>query len=148
VEWSALDYLTDVDQHDHVALVAFDAGSGAPVAVGRWIRLRDEPEVAEAAIAVGDEWQGRGIGTVMGHELARRALEEGVTTFSATALANNKPILEILSELGAVRAAPPVGGVVELRIDLTRGVDRGTPLRAALRGHAAGELAQPEPGST
>lgn len=141
-----LDYMTDVDQHDHVALVAFTE-DGQPVGLGRFVRIASEPSCAEAAIAVADDWQGRGIGTAIGHELARRAREVGVSCFTAAALATNRPIMSLLSELGATTTQRPDGGVVEIRVDLTRGCERGTPMHAALRGAATGDL-QPEPGST
>ena len=55
-----LAHLSDVDGHDHEALVCVDRESGQPLGIARFIRLRDDPEVAEAAVAVGDEAQGVG----------------------------------------------------------------------------------------
>src|SRR3954468_22348678 len=53
-----LRYLTDVDHHDHEALVAVaDDGDGPGVA--RFVRHEDDPTAAEVAIAVRDDWQGR-----------------------------------------------------------------------------------------
>ena len=47
-----LAYLTDVDGHDHEALGASDHVTGRGVGVARFIRLADEPEVAEVAVTV------------------------------------------------------------------------------------------------
>lgn len=85
-----LDYLTQVDGHDHVALVAEAAGDpGRLVAVGRFVRLHEDPETAEVAITVLDEWQGKGLGRMLGTLLARCAAEEGVLRFQAVMLSDN-----------------------------------------------------------
>jgi GNAT superfamily N-acetyltransferase len=69
-----LAYLTEVDHHDHEALVAY-AGSGEPLGVARYVRLHDEPSKAEVAVAVVDDWQGRGVATEL-LAFLRRALRE------------------------------------------------------------------------
>jgi hypothetical protein len=51
-----LAFFTDVDHHDHEALVALDAESGLSVGVARFIRLSGD--AAEAAVAIVDDWQG------------------------------------------------------------------------------------------
>ena len=51
------------------------------VAVANYVRLRD-PAVAEAAFAVADEHQGRGIGTRLLEQLAARAAEQGSSASS------------------------------------------------------------------
>ena len=48
---SELRYLTDVDHHDHEALIAFDPETGGAVAVARFVRLDDDTS-AEAAVTV------------------------------------------------------------------------------------------------
>ena len=85
-----LRYLTEVDFRDHVAFVA--VRPGAPdvlVAVGRWIRLRDDPEGAEIAFAVSDALQRQGLGTLLAERLADAARERGIRRFVATMLPDN-----------------------------------------------------------
>jgi GNAT superfamily N-acetyltransferase len=72
-----LDYLTHVDHRDHEALVARDADSGAGVGVARFVRWADDPDAAEFAAAVADDWQGRGVGTLLLDELTKRARRGG-----------------------------------------------------------------------
>jgi RimJ/RimL family protein N-acetyltransferase len=67
-----LTYLTEVDHSDHEALIAFDRRSGEAVGVARYVRT--EGNVAEAAVTVVDDWQGRGLGTGLTSLLAERAL--------------------------------------------------------------------------
>src|SRR5256885_5149005 len=56
-----LRYLTEVDQHDHIALVAVDADDAAQlIAVARCVRVA--PDTADIAVVVGDPWQGLGLG--------------------------------------------------------------------------------------
>src|SRR4051812_18947735 len=76
-----LDYLTNVDQHDHVALVAVDDATGAGVGVARFVRTG--PGVAEPAVVVADDYQHQGVGAALLDRLVERAREEGVTRFVA-----------------------------------------------------------------
>ncbi len=78
-------YLAATDGRDHVALVALDGG-GAPIAVGRFVRLRDRPHAADVAAEVVDARQGQGIGSDLIRRLARRAATVGVRRFTATVL--------------------------------------------------------------
>lgn len=98
---SQLDYLTDVDHHDHEALVAIDPdGEGQPgVGVARYIRLEEDPTVAEAAVTVIDAYQGLGIGTALIGRLERLAWERGIRTFRNYVLAENQAMLGIFSQL-------------------------------------------------
>lgn len=73
-----LRYFTQVDHHDHQALVAIDAETEAGVGVARYIRSKDDATLAELGVAGVDEWQGRGVGTVLVTALAQRAREEGI----------------------------------------------------------------------
>src|SRR5262245_31036074 len=61
-----LRYLTDVDGTNHVAIVAThespDLKTENGVGVARFVRLADEPEVAEAAVTVSDDMQRKGLG--------------------------------------------------------------------------------------
>src|SRR5436190_13002383 len=60
-----LRYLTEIDHHDHVALVAESPIQPVRslIGVARFVRLPDDPTTAEAAIVVGDLWQGMGVGS-------------------------------------------------------------------------------------
>lgn len=96
-----LRYLTDVDGHDHEALVAIDPATGRGVAIARFVRSRDEPARAELAVTVADEWQRNGLGEIMLSRLATRALEEGIRTFTALVSAENHGMQALVGRTGS-----------------------------------------------
>jgi RimJ/RimL family protein N-acetyltransferase len=133
-----LRYLTEVDHHDHEALVAVEPETGEGVGVARFVRSNEDPKLAELAVAVADDWQGHGVGSLLAAELAKRAREEGITCFTALALAENDAMLGILQELGDVRTGRTELGTVELAVDLPDdGISR---LRRLLRAVARGDV--------
>src|SRR3954451_9428768 len=75
-----LDYLIDVDHHDHEALIALDEGAESLIGVARYVRTGET--VAEPAVAVADDWQRRGVGTALLDALVDRAIEAGIASFS------------------------------------------------------------------
>lgn len=89
-----LDYLTQIDQCHHVALVASESTGRGDEGVGlaRFIEL--EPGLAEAALVVADHAQGQGLGTLLMERLCRAARERGIESFQ----------VEFLEENAAVRA--------------------------------------------
>jgi len=93
-----LDWLTTVDHHGHEALVAYEAESGAGVAVARWVVT--EPGVAEIALTVTDDWQRRGLGTLLSARLLELARREGVHEMRASVLAENPGAIGLLKAAG------------------------------------------------
>jgi GNAT superfamily N-acetyltransferase len=93
-----LDYLTQIDHHDHEALVAVDLDTRDGVGVARYVRTGDG--VAEPAVLVVDDWHGRGLGTALLRELAERAQVEGIRRFEAPILASNEEVMHVIDGLG------------------------------------------------
>jgi GNAT superfamily N-acetyltransferase len=82
---------------DHVGREALAALAGDEiVAVARYERSRTAPEQAEAAVTVTDAWQRRGIGPMLLDRLGSLALSHGITTFTATVLADNDRMTRVL----------------------------------------------------
>jgi GNAT superfamily N-acetyltransferase len=95
-----LRYLTEVDGVDHHAIVAVEPGNQAEiVAVGRYVRLFDEPATADAAIVVCDDMQGKGLGKQLAVMLADEARRHGVTRFSADIMSDNEPALKLMQTI-------------------------------------------------
>lgn len=100
-----LRYLTEVDHHNHEAIVALDLDrrDRPGIGVARYIRETYEPSVAEAAITVADEYHGQGAGTILLGALATRARDAGVDVFRSYVLDGNHAMLEVFDHLGAER---------------------------------------------
>jgi RimJ/RimL family protein N-acetyltransferase/nucleotide-binding universal stress UspA family protein len=131
-----LDYLTQIDHHDHEAVVAIDPETGDGIGVARYIRTG--PGVAEPAIVVVDDWQGRGVATLLLDRLVERALEEGVTRFVAPVLADNRDAIGMLERLGEATVELR-GAEVQVTVDLpAHKADPAAPLRRLLRAVATG----------
>jgi RimJ/RimL family protein N-acetyltransferase len=113
-----LDYLTAVDHRDHEALLALDERSGRPVAVARFVRDSGDPQTAELALAVTDEWQGRRLGTILTQLLACRARSERIERFRATVLRSNTRSLALLKRLGDDVRVAFDGGSLEVTVGL------------------------------
>ena len=97
---SDLRYLTQIDGHDHVALIALRLEDPKRlVAVARYVRLKDDPETAEVAVTVADQMQGLRIGTQLGVLLADEARGRGVKRFSASILSDNRPALKLMAAM-------------------------------------------------
>jgi GNAT superfamily N-acetyltransferase len=96
-----LRYLTEVNGRDHVALVA--EYPGAPVrhliAVARFVRLAEDPTAAEVAIVVADDWQRRGVGSLLAEQLAAEARRAGIARFTATMASDNVPAHRLMQKL-------------------------------------------------
>jgi GNAT superfamily N-acetyltransferase len=128
-------YLTEVDHHDHEALGALEAGSGVPIGIARYVRSEHSSDAAEVAVAVVDDWHGRGVATALLTRLAERAREEGIARFTATCQAGNAEALELVGDLGATRTTSTEGGLVEAQVELPDVDERSLSdlLRAAAR---------------
>jgi RimJ/RimL family protein N-acetyltransferase len=113
-----LRYLTEVDHHDHEALLAIDEQSGRPVAVARFVRDPADPTTAELALAVTDEWQGRALGTRLSQLLACRARAERIERFRADVLQSNGRAIALVKRLGEVVRYAFAGGSLELVVEL------------------------------
>lgn len=137
---SELAYLTGVDHSAHEALVAHEPGTDRGLGVARFVQDPTDPQCAELAIVVTDEWQGRGLGGALLHRLADRAAQEGVRHFTASILESNHDIVALLRKVGPVDARHPGGGVAELTIHLHEGEPCPPVIREALRAAARGEL--------
>lgn len=146
-----LDYLTSIDHVDHFAwgaLVRDDAGAWLGIGVSRYVRLPEDPEAADAAVTVVDDWQGRGLGRILLDALVLEALENAVTRFEGEVLVENRPMQELLRRTGASFRADEAG-VLRFSIDLPARDEalRGSPFDDLLRALAKGEVSlyQEEP---
>ena len=108
-----LRYLTEVDGHDHYAIVAMPADDDERIcAVARFVRLRDDPTAAEAAIAVCDSLQGRGLGSLLARRLTDAARERGIERLTASISSENRPALKLMRRIDERLSGAPVGSSI------------------------------------
>ena len=112
-----LRYFTEVDHHDHEAIGALSAADKRGVGIARYIRDADDPQAAEIAVTVVDDWQGRGLGTELLSRLSDRARQAGIHRFTALAAAENVAMARLARKLGACLAGRGPGTVeYEIRL--------------------------------
>lgn len=113
-----LEYLANLDYRDHFAWAAFGIDSpGTPgLGVARYIRDPNRPTTAEAAVTVLDEYQHRGLGTLLLLMLVDEASRNGITSFVNYVMWENEELLDELRAAGG-RVEPDEPGVARVEID-------------------------------
>lgn len=112
-------YLFEVDYVHHFVWVMTDGAYEPVVADARFVRDENDSSLAEVAFIVGDDYQGRGIGTFLMGALAVAADYHGIHRFSARVLSDNLSMRAILDHFGAVWHRDDLG-VVTTVIDVPR----------------------------
>ena len=108
--------LTEVDHVTHEALVAITAG-GRLVGVARYAAWPGRPGVAEVAVTIADDWQGRRLGTVLARRVIEAARANGMHELTGSALWENARARRLLARLG-FRPVGSQAGVIEFRLAL------------------------------
>jgi protein lysine acetyltransferase len=103
-------YLAEVDYVDHFAWVAVDSAA-VPVGGGTYVRSVPDRALADISFLIEDEFQGRGLGTLLMGALAIAARRNGIARFAADVLAENAAMRAILDRAG-ITWQPAQAGVV------------------------------------
>src|SRR5262249_3961346 len=107
-------------------------GELRPIAIGSY--FGEGGASAEAAFAVDDRFQGKGLGTVLLERLASSAGTHGLRRFDAITLPENAPMLEVFHESGfEIRSKSDYGSInVQLSLNPTHGTVAAQDRRNAL----------------
>jgi GNAT superfamily N-acetyltransferase len=128
---SMLAFLTSVDGVDHRAWGALVDAPTGPVGAGvvRWVRTKTDPTVADMAVTVIDDYQGRGLGGLLLEVAVLDAFALGVERFEGVVLGENVSSRRMLARGGAT-LRPEGGGVLAFTLVLRPRVERlrGSPL--------------------
>jgi acetyltransferase len=89
--------LADVDHDRHGCWVA--SVGGDPVAVAHYIRVADDPAMAEIALEVVDRYQGHGLGRLLVHVIGAAAADVGVTSLMWVMDASNLRVRHLAAAL-------------------------------------------------
>jgi GNAT superfamily N-acetyltransferase len=118
-----LRYLCEVDGIDHFAMGAVvirSDGSEEGVAIARFVRLTKQPDIAEPAITIIDDYQGMGLGGVLLKRLISAALERGVERFHTEFLRSNSKTAQLLDDYEESSIVREEGDVVTMEFLLPK----------------------------
>jgi GNAT superfamily N-acetyltransferase len=137
--------LTDLDGVDRLAVGAVrETAAGGPEGLGvaRFARDPAEPSVAEAAVAVTDAAQGKGLGTLLLLHLAEAARERGIRCFAGEFLATNAAVRQLIEEVCPDARLTAHGDVIRVEVPLGGPHEPAnrTPAGRLLRQVAGGRL--------
>ena len=88
-----------------------------PIAVGSYVGI--SPGVAEAAFAVDDRFQGKGLGTILLEHLAAAAAAHGFRRFDAVTLPDNAAMLDVFRESGFEIRSKSESGQINVHLSLS-----------------------------
>ena len=97
-----LKILSNVSSPDHIAFMAtVDLGSTTQM-IGevRFVISKQNASVAEFAIAVADDWQGKGLAGKLMRTMEEAARDHGVSTLIGTTLRSNNAMIELGRHVG------------------------------------------------
>jgi len=99
-----LHYFTEVDQQNHIAWIALahDQPGHPGLGIARFIRMQNQPTMAEFAVVVLDSHQQKGLGTILMAILYRMAAIKSIQTLRGFILPENTVMSDWLARLGAV----------------------------------------------
>ena len=96
-----LEQFTHPDYDREMALIALFSRDGQEeeIDVARYVKYPDGRQ-CEFALAVADEWQGRGVGAALMRELISVARSFGLESMEGFVLTTNQPMLKLVKFLG------------------------------------------------
>jgi acetyltransferase len=111
--------LTQIDYDREIALVALMGKNDGQTMVGvsRIIVFPDQTQ-AEFAIAISDQWQGKGIGSSLLTQCLKAARQMGIRRVMGVVLSENTQMLKLGKKLGFSIHRVPGGGEYELIIEI------------------------------
>jgi GNAT superfamily N-acetyltransferase len=72
--------------------------------------------LADVAFVVRDDWQGKGVGTLLMRRIREAAVARGIRGFQADVLVTNKPMLDVFHESGLSVSATLQGSAYHLEM--------------------------------
>lgn len=113
--------LTDIDHCERAAFAAVIYAQGTEVMIGeaRYAPGADLPASSEFALAVADEWQDLGVGTLLMERLLRHARSAGIRRMHGDVLQDNTAMLRFARRFGFEAGRHPDGAwLARLKVSL------------------------------
>jgi len=101
-----LSHFTRIDYDRHMALIAVTPGGERQIGVARYIATADNRD-CEFAIVIADDWQNRGVATLLMDALMDAARGRGLRRMFGDVLAANHKMLDLMHRLGFRSARHP-----------------------------------------
>lgn len=114
----------NIDYHTEMALVgsAFEDGHERLVVSSRYHVIEGRPGIAEAAIVVRDDYQRKGLGTIIMYRLLQHAKDNGIKGIVATVHSGNHQVRNFIDSSGLKYTKKMIEpGVWEILISLEEG---------------------------
>jgi GNAT superfamily N-acetyltransferase len=129
--WSEAVRMTGGHPLDHTTLMATIQPNeyDEAVAVAELVRDRHDPTVGEIALVVRDDEQQQGIGSFLLWRLIRLAQRNGITSLSASMLAENRAMLRLIRALDLPYTATTRYGETQILVQMPRNLRRSLPRR-------------------
>lgn len=93
-----LEYFTNIDYINHFAIGVHGLVQGKQegIAIGRYIKMPNEPDTAEVAITVTDDYHCQGVGKYLIKNIVQVARDNGFKKFVGFALPENKKAMKLM----------------------------------------------------
>jgi GNAT superfamily N-acetyltransferase len=110
----------DHEHREGFVAEAIDTFPGGTGIIGH-LCLEPSESGIEMAVAVADDWQGRGVGRALLVAAVKWARHHGITRLQASMLSTNSAVLRLVASIGRpVHESTPSAGVVQVTIDVGR----------------------------
>ena len=123
-----LEFFSNLDGLNHLALAAFRLRNGREVdlvGVARFLRLAPSSDVAEVAVTVRDEFQGRGLGKALLARLVESASERGIRWLRFYLLNENRPARSLLEHSVWETTFENQGTLIAAELEVPQMIDEG-----------------------
>jgi acetyltransferase len=110
---------TQLDSANGFALIALDPAEPTTIVAVASYGRESGADRADFAVAVTDDWQGRGVGPALIRRLIAAARCRGVRQFSAAVLPQNARMRRTLDALGMAMRVRWEDGLIRIELDLT-----------------------------
>ena len=100
---SQIDYLTNINNYDHLALGAgmYHISNDPGMAIARYIRENKKSNRAEIAIVIIDEYQNKGLGTLLTCLLIKYGIKNKIHKFFGYVAPDNLPMIKVFDKFNA-----------------------------------------------
>lgn len=113
-------YFTEIDGESHFAIAAGRRradGATEGLGIARFVCRATDHDEAELAVAVVDDWQGRGLGRILLARLVAAAQERGLKRLVGTVMAENDAMIHLLATTAKAELSLR-GGFVEAIVEV------------------------------